>query len=114
LTGSIRELRRVLPSQAGRGRWFETHPETAFTIMNRGEPLDTKRSGRGVGQRLALLRPTQPVDRLLAEAPPRVPVDDVLDAIAAWWSARRIADGAAEVFGPPGPDDQGFEQSIRV
>lgn len=114
LAGPIRELRGALPSAPGGECWYETHPETAFALMNGGEPLDAKRSGRGVGQRLLLLRQWLTVDRLLADAPPKVPVDDVLDAIAAWWSARRIADGRAEIFGDPGRDDEGFEGSIRV
>lgn len=114
LAASIRELRAGLRHSDRRERWFETHPETAFTILNGDEPLDSKRTGRGVGQRLALLRNDQPIHDLLCEAPPRVPVDDVLDAVAAWWSARRVAEGNAIVFGPTGPDDEGFERSIRV
>lgn len=115
LAGSIRELRSTLASHPNRQRWFETHPETAFALLNGGPALASKRSARGVGERLQLLRPILPkVDQLLVAAPLKVPVDDVLDALAALWSANRIANAAAQIFGAAGRDDEGFEGSIRV
>lgn len=115
LAGSIRELRSTLPAWKHKDRWFETHPESAFATMNDGDPLASKKTARGVGQRLALLREVVPsIDRLLVLAPEKVPVDDVLDAIAACWSAARVDAGVERVVGEPGLDDQGFEQSIRI
>jgi len=115
LAGSIRELRATLSGHSHLRRWCETHPETAFALLNGGPPLASKRSAQGVGQRLALLRPLVPsVDDLLCSAPAKVPVDDVLDALAALWSASRVVSGTHQTFGPEGSDDQGFEQSIRV
>jgi predicted RNase H-like nuclease len=115
LAGSIRELRSAIGSHPAASTWCETHPETAFALLNGGPPLASKRSAQGVGNRLRLLRSfVHDLDDVLCTAPAKVPVDDVLDAIAALWSAGRIADGTHRVFGPTGRDDQGFEQSIRV
>lgn len=114
LAGSIRELRETLPRRGCQARWFETHPESAFARMNGGPALASKRSGRGVGERLGLLRQWCAIDELLVAAPMKVPVDDALDAVAAWWSAHRIANDEAEVLGETGPDDEGFERSIRI
>ena len=50
----------------------------------------------------------------MLSAPPKVPVDDVLDAAAALWSARRISSGEATVYGPAGRDDEGFAMGIRI
>jgi hypothetical protein len=52
------------------------------------------------------------VERALAEAPPRVPAVDALDACAAAWSARRIADGLAESVGDDGRDARGRPMRI--
>ncbi|MGK0225641.1 MAG: putative RNase H-like nuclease [Thermoproteota archaeon] len=114
LFASIRELRTALAGPRFE-HWWETHPETTFAIMNDGVPMASKKSAIGVGQRLVQLRRHVPfVDDVLLTAPGKIPVDDVLDAIAAAWSARRIAAGAATIFGPPGRDDEGFAFGIRV
>lgn len=115
LAASVRELRSTLPGHPALERWFETHPETAFAELHGGKPMASKKSALGVGQRLHTLRPLLPgIDSLLLEAPDKVPVDDVLDALAACWSALRIHAGTALVLGPEGRDDEGFEQSIRI
>ncbi len=114
LFASIRELRSALAG-ADFSHWWETHPETAFAHMNAGAPLASKKTALGVGQRLAQLRTHFAIDSdVLMTAPDKVPADDVLDALAAAWSARRIVDGAATVYGPAGRDDQGFALGIRV
>jgi predicted RNase H-like nuclease len=115
LSASIRETRAALsPEDSGKG-WWETHPETAFTIMNGDTPLASKRSARGVMARLALLRTHfNNVDAAVAGAPDRVPIDDVLDAIAAAWSAGRILNGEARLFGADELDDEGFPLGIRI
>jgi len=114
LFASICELRTVLSAEQC-DHWWETHPETSFATVNGGTPLASKKTARGVGERLTLLRPLiDDLDALLAGAPAKVPVDDVLDAIAAAWSARRIANGTADVYGEPERDDEGFALGIRV
>ena len=115
LAASVRELRETLPGHPAFDRWYETHPETAFAELNDGEPMASKKSARGMAQRMHALRPCfAGLDDLLLDAPDKVPVDDVLDAIAACWSALRVHTGAALVLGPSGRDDEGFEQSIRI
>ena len=114
LFASIRELRASLSGAAGE-QWYETHPETAFALMNDGEPLASKRTALGVAQRLTHLRFIfAGIDDLLLSAPPKVPIDDVLDALGALWSAERIGAGEATVFGEHGRDDQGFVLGVRV
>lgn len=115
LAGSIRELRSTLRASLHQPRWYETHPETAFAVLNDGDPCASKRSARGVGQRLELLRSVVPnLSELLVSAPEKVPVDDVLDCLAALWSAQRIAHGNAQQVGPDGLDDDGFRQAIFI
>jgi predicted RNase H-like nuclease len=114
LFASIRELRAALAG-TGATHWWETHPETAFALMNGNTPLASKRSALGVAQRLRALRAHFPgLDDLLLESPPRVPIDDILDAFAALWSAQRIATDRATLFGPGDRDDEGFAIGVRV
>ncbi len=114
LFGSIKELRAALRGPAF-GHWWETHPETSFAAMNNGTPMASKRSALGVAQRLARLRPlVDDLEEVLLTAPAKVPIDDVLDAIAAAWSAERIANNDAICYGPSDRDDQGFALGIRI
>ncbi len=69
-----------------------------------GGVSDPKVTARGLAQRLAALRTVMDVDAALLAAPPRVPAVDALDACAAAWSARRIADGTAECVGDGATD----------
>jgi predicted RNase H-like nuclease len=84
----------------------EVHPELAFR-RGLGGVTDPKVTARGLAQRLAALRPVVDVDEALLAAPPRVPAVDALDACAAAWSARRIADGVAESVGDGSRDARG-------
>jgi predicted RNase H-like nuclease len=69
---------------------IEVHPECAFRAMAPDTQFHPKSSARGVIQRMAALATWLPdVDALLADAPPRVPIEDALDALAALWSAQR-------------------------
>lgn len=71
----------------------ETHPELSFLALNGGPLPASKKTWTGAMHRLALLRQA-------GFAPPtdgrtgRAGVDDVLDACACAWSARRITLGA--------------------
>jgi predicted RNase H-like nuclease len=74
-----------------------------------------KKSAAGVGQRLAALRPqVAELDELLCTAPQACAIDDVLDALAAAWSARRLALGLAERLGDEATDVDGYRQTIVV
>lgn len=97
LVRSIRSLDDALgdpPSE----RVVEVHPELAFRL-GLGGVADPKVTARGLAQRVAALRPVMDVDTALLGAPPLVPAVDALDACAAAWSARRVADGVAECVG---------------
>ena len=52
------------------------------------------------------------VEDALAAAPVGVPVIDALDACAAAWSARRLADGVAECVGDGRTDARGRPMRI--
>lgn len=115
LAGSIREVRGSLSEHPAQSRWWETHPESSFAAMLPGNPLASKKSAVGVAQRIALLTPGfGDVLSLITTAAIRSPIDDVLDALAAAWSARRIAHGRAILYGPDGRDVDGFPLGIRI
>jgi predicted RNase H-like nuclease len=97
-------------------RICEVHPEVSFAALNGGLPLaDSKASWVGLPLRRGLLAAAGirlPDD--LGEAN-RVPVDDVLDAAAAAWSAFRVAAGIAESLpDPPEEHSDGIKSAIRV
>jgi Protein of unknown function (DUF429) len=52
------------------------------------------------------------VEEALDTAPPGVPLVDALDACAAAWSARRIAEGRAESVGDGRRDGRGRPMQI--
>ena len=89
----------------------EVHPELAFRALD-PELGDAKVTARGMARRLAALRTVMDVDAALLAAPPRVPAVDALDACAAAWSARRIADGTAECVGDGATDARGRPMRI--
>jgi predicted RNase H-like nuclease len=86
----------------------ECHPELAFAMLA-GEVLPSKRTARGIGQRLAALG-RRGVE--LADAPIQAGPDDALDALVCAWTARRWADGVAEVFGDDRRDRRGLRMQI--
>ena len=93
------------------GHVHEVHPELAFREMHQGV-RDPKVTARGLAQRLTALRSVMDVDAALADAPPRVPAVDALDACAAAWSARRIAEGCARSVGTEYRDARGRPMRI--
>jgi predicted RNase H-like nuclease len=98
LFGKIREV----DAHAGDDRMVEVHPEVSFRTMNGGQPLGRKRSWGGMRARLALL---DVAGIALPDALGEVGaagIDDVVDAAAVAWSARRVAAGAALRF----PEEQ--------
>jgi predicted RNase H-like nuclease len=82
-------------------RFHEIHPEVSFRAMNGGRPVrHRKKSAGGVLERLGLLgRHGIELTQLGGSA--SAPVDDVLDAAAAAWSAYRIATGTARTLPNP-------------
>jgi predicted RNase H-like nuclease len=92
----------IVPELQARVR--EVHPELCFAAM-RGRPCaHPKKSPAGAAERLDALSASCP---WLGGQPPRPPRgagrDDLLDALAAAWTAERIAAGSAEVL-PPEPE----------
>ena len=82
----------------------EAHPEVSFALLN-GAPLRfAKKTSEGEAERRALLRP------IFGEVPavPGAARDDVLDAYALLWSARRAQHGRARVLGGNERDARGL------
>jgi len=113
LMKKVVEVRGLVQNEQPR-RHYEVHPESSFSAMNGDDALVSKRSAAGVGRRLELLGSEFPdVFERLTSAPAKVPVDDVLDAYAAAWTARRIAAKQCRWFGPEIEDD-GFFCAVAV
>ncbi|WP_415976589.1 DUF429 domain-containing protein [Rhodococcus sp. 077-4] len=86
-------------------RYVEVHPECSFRTMSPATVFSSKKTGRGVGQRLAALqRWSEHID--LADLPHGPAVDDFLDAAAGAWSARRFHVGEHRVFGTADGSDR--------
>lgn len=79
---------------------IEVHPELSFAELA-GRPLASKKTARGVGERLTSLHSWLPrIDAALSDAPADVPTDDALDALIALWSAERWRDRTARTLPP--------------
>lgn len=92
---------------------IEVHPESTFVAMNGGTPLFSKHTGEGHDQRVELITSlvaADAVDRIAAAGAPSV---DGLDAYAAAWTARRLAQGRAEILGS-GTDPDGYSLTIVI
>lgn len=81
----------------------EAHPELAVRRLAPDVEFASKKTARGAGQRIAALGRWLDVAAALGELPSGARMDDVLDALAAAWSAARWQRGEAEVLGG-GPD----------
>ena len=94
-------LQAVTPAPA---RVVEAHPELSFATMA-GAPLRSRKTTwAGAVQRRALLaRAGIVLDGDLGLAGEQAGVDDVLDAAAAAWTARRVSHGSARCL-PPSPE----------
>jgi predicted RNase H-like nuclease len=82
---------------SGRTDVHEAHPECSFRALDPAIGPAGKKTGLGAGRRLRALGTQFAVE--LAEAPPDVPVDDLLDAAAVLWTARRVERGEAFALG---------------
>jgi predicted RNase H-like nuclease len=114
LLGRIAEVDRAV-RPADQRRVVEVHPESCFAVLA-GAPLaEPKRSAAGRAARLALLVPHFPdVADHVGHRPAGVAVDDLLDAFAVAWTARRVARGRAERLGDGALDARGLRMEIVV
>lgn len=109
-------------TQELRERVHEVHPELSFWAMNGRNTLQYgKKTQAGFEDRLALLARhfagfNVPTTRAEAKTmAPLAGVDDLLDAIAAAWTARRMLDGVAEHLPTvPEYDERGLRMEIAV
>jgi predicted RNase H-like nuclease len=95
ILNKVREVDRVLRKRPNlRRKVVEVHPELSFAMW-RGRPMRyPKRTAAGKAERLRLINPTwaEAVIRCAALIErKRCGLDDLLDAFAGLWSARRLA-----------------------
>jgi predicted RNase H-like nuclease len=119
----MREIDRLM-TPALQDRVFETHPELAFWTMNGGQPLSLPKKIKGapyregLEQRQMLLRGAGFPFLKLPESEFRksdVAADDILDACACAWVARRILRGEAARFpADPPRDARGLRMEINA
>lgn len=105
-------MREAADSAAVDARIVEVHPEVSFRAMS-AAPLEwPKKSWNGQNRRRYLL--AEHGIMLPAELPEigPVPADDLLDAAAVAWSARRIAAGEASSLPDPPEDHDGRQVAI--
>lgn len=96
----------------GDERVYEVHPEVSFRAMNDRRPLrHRKKSAGGALERVELLRRHGIALDGLGETA-HAPLDDVLDAAAAAWTANRIACGAAACL--PDPPDIAAGRPVAI
>ncbi|MBW3631956.1 MAG: DUF429 domain-containing protein [Chloroflexi bacterium] len=99
-------------------RVFEIHPEVSFWALAGGQPMQYRKTWpEGYAERRELLAeafgiPISSREEAREAARPAAP-DDLLDAVVAAWTARRVADGIAERL-PPNPpvDRRGLRMEI--
>ena len=104
LLPKIRQLDQLLLADPQRSdRVHEVHPELAFSQWNGGEPMaHGKKTAVGAAQRQALVEAQFPGLALKIRtgvAKSKLADDDILDAIACLWSARRLCRQGALVLG---------------
>ena len=104
LLPKIRQLDQLLLANPQRSdRVHEVHPELAFCQWNGGEPMaQGKKTAAGAAQRQALVEAQFPglaprIRKGVAQS--KLADDDILDAIACLWSARRLLRRDALVLG---------------
>jgi predicted RNase H-like nuclease len=91
----------------------EVHPEVSLRTLAPDVGFGPKKTARGAGQRIAALSRWVDPAAALGDLPAGARLDDVLDALAAAWSAARWAAGTAEVLGAE-VDDHGRRMRVVV
>ncbi len=118
--GLFRKLREIdaLMTPELQNRCFEAHPELSFAVMNKGRAvLSYKKDKAGQDARRLLLQQSGfPVQNLeLPAGSKNWSWDDVLDACACAWTARRILNGASiRLSGKPECDSRGLRMEINA
>ena len=93
-----------------RPRVFEIHPEVSFTMWNGGVPIvASKHTREGIEARRAL---AEEHFGTLPSSPRGAYEDDLLDAVAALWTAERIATGRSRELGDAHVDMTGLPMRI--
>ena len=115
LLPKIRELARALDPSL-QPAVAEVHPETSFAVLRGAPCAAAKRTVEGRRERLAALAAEFPGAHALVTPPPRgAAADDVLDALAAAWTARRMVAATAVVLGDiDARDERGYRLTITV
>lgn len=123
LMPKIRELRDALAPEdfapAAPSRAAEVHPESSFVLLA-GTPMASSKSKlAGIQERCAALARvfgniSEAVLFTPLPGPLQPAIDDLLDAAAAAWTARRIAAGEAECLGAGERDETGYPMHIWV
>lgn len=118
LIPKIREVdQALLRSPALAATVFEVHPEVCFYFWNEGRPMGhPKRSGFGFVERLRLANSVYAgeAQRIRVQVKrSEVSDDDILDAIAAMWTAERIHRGEARQS-PASPAFDGVGLPMRI
>jgi predicted RNase H-like nuclease len=99
ILAKIAEVDSVMTSRL-QDKVFEVHPEVSFWAMAGGPMAHYKRTPQGRDERIELLRQEFPdVDQQVAARPRGCAVDDVLDAYATAWTARRWMAGTSMRLG---------------
>ena len=107
----IREVDDVLHARPElRERIVEVHPEVSFAEWAGAPLLASKKSREGAALRRALLEQQFPgaFEKIRAAHPRKSDVadDDIADALAALWTAQRVARGMARSLPPEPPLDE--------
>ena len=104
LAAKVFEVERWLP--AAPCRVVEVHPEVSFAAMLGHPAVHSKKTWAGmIERRDALAGEGITLDGPLGTAGARAAVDDVLDAAAVAWTARRVAQGTATAHPDPAEVD---------
>jgi predicted RNase H-like nuclease len=111
--GIVKKIREVdctlMESSAARRKVVEVHPELSFATWQ-GRPMQNpKRKKAGRAERRRLIRRVWPEDVERCEtlfARSECSIDDLYDAFAALWSARRVASAVAEQLPENPPTDE--------
>jgi predicted RNase H-like nuclease len=98
--------------RAGEDRVLEVHPELTFTAMAARPPAHGKKTWAGQRERLGLLADQGLRLDELAGDPGRAAPDDVVDAAAVAWTARRRQAGTARPVPDPPERVAGRDRAI--
>ncbi|HSP26066.1 MAG TPA: DUF429 domain-containing protein [Saliniramus sp.] len=110
----IREIDSILRARSElTERIFEVHPEVAFWLMNGETPLSEPKKVKGrvyepgmAVRRRLLIDAGLPRQHVEAQPPRGAGMDDLLDALASLYVARRIEAGQAKAYPDPPPRDR--------